>query len=136
MSLVRQVRPDMTTSDRRDYAVALMAASLVELMHGYRSRPSRVQLTPLTTGGDNRSTLVILPEDAAAEIWPRAVVVPRPAGLEPPRALVCLRDGLTADSTGRTLPEVRRAAEVDCSTPTTLTIHQALQDPAHGYLQI
>ncbi len=41
------------------------------------------------------------------------------------RALVILRDGLTTDSTGRILPEVRRAAEVDCSTPTTLTIHQA-----------
>ncbi len=35
---------------------------------------------------------------------PRAVVVPRPAGLEPRRALVFLRGGLTADSTGRTIP--------------------------------
>ena len=33
---------------------------------------------------------------------------------------------------GRILPEVRRAAEVDCNTPTTLTIHQAMQDPANG----
>ncbi len=53
--------------------------------------------------------------------------MPRPANLIPQaqRALVILCGGLTTDSTGRTLPEVRRAAEVDCSTPTTLTIHQA-----------
>ncbi len=58
--------------------------------------------------------------------------VPRPAVSESLlRALVFLRDGLTTDSTGRILPEVRRAAEVHRNTPATLTIHQA-----HGEARI
>ncbi len=56
----------------------------------------------------------------AAEIQPRAVVVPRPAGLIPlaQRALVFLRDGLTADSTGRTIPELKRAGRERVLNPT------------------
>ncbi len=46
-----------------------------------------------------------------------------------------LRDGLTADSTGRTLPELKRAAEVG-TTPTTLTINRPVESPVNGYLQI
>ncbi len=42
------------------------------------------------------------------------------------RALVFLRDGLTTDSTGRTLPGHERAAGDAANTPTTLTIHPAL----------
>ncbi len=65
------------------------------------------RLTPFAGGRDNRSPLMRLLEDTAAEGDLAAVVVPRPAGLIPlaQRALVCLRDGLTADSTGRTIPE-------------------------------
>ncbi len=47
----------------------------------------------------------------------------------PLRALVCLRDGLTADSTVCTIPELKRAAEVDCEHPDDPTIHQALTRP-------
>ncbi len=52
------------------------------------------------------------------------------------RALVILRGGLTADSTGRTIPELKRAAEVHRYTPTTLTITLAGRGPDHSYLQI
>ena len=45
------------------------------------------------------------------------------------RALVCLRDGLTADSTRRTVPELKRAAEV-FDHPDDPTIHQAPEGPA------
>ncbi len=52
-----------------------------------------------------------------------------------PRALVCLRDGLTADSTRRTIPELKRAAEVwhhsdDPDHP------PGPRRPGNGYLQI
>ena len=40
---------------------------------------STLRLTPLTTGRDNRSTLVILPEDTAVEVAHLAAAVPRPA---------------------------------------------------------
>ena len=47
------------------------------------------------------------------------------------RALVFLRDGLTTDSTGRTLPGHERAAEVD-KHPGDPDHHQAQGSPANG----
>ncbi len=53
-----------------------------------------------------------------------------PQDPQPLRALVILRGGLTTDSPRRTIPELKRAAEVDCDTPTTLTITPARGGPA------
>ncbi len=91
------------------------------------------QLTPLTTGRDNRSVT----PNTAAEIQPscgssaKARMFPQVQ-----RALVCLRDGLTADSTRRTLPELKRGDQT-LPRPAAPTIHRnSAGGPAHGYLQI
>ncbi len=71
-----------------------MAASLVELMHDTEARPSRAaRLTPLTTGRDNQSTL-ILTSDTAAE-GSRFSGSSAKARYGSRRALVILRGGLT-----------------------------------------
>ncbi len=80
----------------------------------YHVRAGGAQLTPLTTGRDNRSTQDHYRKILPLRFSPRAVVVPRPASLFPhaQRALVILRGGLTADSTGRTIPKLRRGDQV------------------------
>ncbi len=63
----------------------------------YHVRAGAPQLTPFTTGRDNRSTLCHYWKILPLRFNPRAVVVPRPASLFPlaQRALVILRGGLT-----------------------------------------
>ncbi len=54
---------------------------------------STLRLTPLTTGRDNRSTLVILLEDTAVEVATSRQQCQGPQFPEVQRALVFLRDG-------------------------------------------
>ncbi len=67
-----------------------------------------VRLTADSTGRDNRSAHDPLPEGPAAEAGSCRQQCQGPQLVQPLRALVILRGGLTADSTRRTLPELKR----------------------------
>ena len=63
-------------------------------------------MTPLTTGRDNRRSPNGLPNILLSGQVSLAAAVPRSAFYAGMRALVCLRDGLTAGFARRTLPKL------------------------------